>query len=939
MTVSSVRRSSLRLLLVAAALATLTACPSTTVDSVLGVEIVLPSSTTLVVGNTVTLRATVKVTGNAAKEVIWTSSDPVVASIDEATGTVTALNPGSTEVTATSKSNLTKHATITLHVVMYDSVVSVTIDEPLGTLFRPGDAGVLTASVEVTGNAADTVTWASTQPEVVSIDEETGEFATHDVGSAEITATSTFDPTHNASITLTVTEEDGVSSVQIDEPASATIDVGDVITLTAVVRTTGSAPDTVRWSSSQTAVAGIDEDTGELTALSLGVTVITATSTFAPTMSDSVTITVSGVQEVSIDSPASTTVDVGEDITLTATVTVTGSASQVVSWTSSAPGVATIDPASGQLTGIAPGTATVTAASVENPALTDSVTMTVRGVTAVEIVPPPSTVIDVSGTVTLSATVTAFGGASTAVTWASSDALVASVNPGTGTVTGLAAGTTTITATTTGTPSRQASIGITVRGVLGVSIDPPASTSIEVGNQAVFVAQVAVVGGAASSVVWTTTDPTVATVSGAGVLTANRPGSTEVVATSTADPSKSDHLLLTVTPWQKQIGTAEADRATAVAVDSAGSSYVVGWTEGGILGQDSEDLADAFVMKVLPGGSVDWVRQFGTNRNDMAYAVAVDGAGNVLVAGQSAGGLVPEANVGHFNAFLRKYSSSGVHLWTHQFSANVDTTAFGVAADSDGNIVVVGRTAGDLQGTNLGGNDAFARMYSSDGTIKWTQQFGSASDDEAVSVALLPDTVFIAGITDGSLPGHVNAGNTDVFVLRLDASTGNTVWTTQFGTVNGDYNHGVVVASDGKVVIAGNTYGPLEAGAPGSGDAYVAKYEPTDGSLIWRRQFGTSATDVGYGLATAANGDIFVVGSTQGSLGGPNAGGADVYARRFDPAGTVVDTVQFGSSENETPTGVGADQYGNVIVVGYTAGGLAGANLGGDDVFIAKYGL
>ena len=92
----------------------LAACGTTVPPSVTSVKID-QGSKTLVVGQTLTLTATVKVLGGAATTVTWKSSDAAVASIDK-NGKVTALKAGTAKMTATSTVDKTKTAAVTITV-------------------------------------------------------------------------------------------------------------------------------------------------------------------------------------------------------------------------------------------------------------------------------------------------------------------------------------------------------------------------------------------------------------------------------------------------------------------------------------------------------------------------------------------------------------------------------------------------------------------------------------------------------------------------------------------------------------------------------------------------------------------------------------------------------------------------------------------------------
>jgi hypothetical protein len=92
--------------------------------------------------------------------------------------------------------------------------------------------------------------------------------------------------------------------------------------------------------------------------------------------------------------------------------------------------------------------------------------------------------------------------------------------------------------------------------------------------------------------------------------------------------------------------------------------------------------------------------------------------------------------------------------------------------------------------------------------------------------------------------------------------------------------------------------------------------------------FGSSGYDYGEDVAISAKiGAVFVTGSTTGSLDGPNRGGSDGYVRRYNRSGGVVWKRQFGTSENDSATGIAIDEDANVYVVGRT----------GNNAFIRKF--
>ena len=266
--------------------------------------------------------------------------------------------------------------------------------------------------------------------------------------------------------------------------------------------------------------------------------------------------------------------------------------------------------------------------------------------------------------------------------------------------------------------------------------------------------------------------------------------------------------------WTKQFGSPESDRALGVAVDATGNVYVAGKTWGALPGQVDAGPADAFLRKYGAGGDEVWTRQFGSSEPDSASGVAVDGEGNVYVAGWTGGALPDQVSGGREDAFLRKYAPGGTELWTRQLGyPDSSDGASSVAVDVEGNVYIAGYTdradrgdrnaflrkydsAGEVLwsrigetfnwassvvvdgeanvyvvGSTAGGKvmgDALLRKYSSTGEELWTRQFGSPQDDSGIGVALNREGhVYVAGYTQGAMPGQTYSGMRDGFVVQL----------------------------------------------------------------------------------------------------------------------------------------------------------------------------
>jgi hypothetical protein len=323
--------------------------------------------------------------------------------------------------------------------------------------------------------------------------------------------------------------------------------------------------------------------------------------------------------------------------------------------------------------------------------------------------------------------------------------------------------------------------------------------------------------------------------------------------------------------------------ALALAVDGTSNIILAGHSGGTLPGQTNAGLDDAWVRKLSPAGTEMWTHEFGSPEPDWAFGVAADASANVIVAGGASSALPGQTRVGLEDAFVRKFTPEGTELWTSQFGTPSNDRAWAVAVDGAGNIFIAGHTEGTMPGqTSAGLDDCFVRKLSPAGTELWTRQFGSPAQDRATAVTTdEAGNVIVAGYTYGPMPGQTYVGAWDAFVTKFSPE-GVALWTSQFGTLLSDEVFGVAVDRTGTIFAAGNTEGSLPGQtSAGAWDAFVRAFSPS-GAGLWTLQFGSPATDEAVGVALDSSGNIFVAGNTMGALPGQsNAGDWDSFVVRL----------------------------------------------------------
>jgi hypothetical protein len=345
-----------------------------------------------------------------------------------------------------------------------------------------------------------------------------------------------------------------------------------------------------------------------------------------------------------------------------------------------------------------------------------------------------------------------------------------------------------------------------------------------------------------------------------------------------------------------------------------------------------DSLGDPWLALYDGSGNLLWIHSLVQAQN--AVAVAPDGSGGVYVGGYTNGNF-GGPSAGFTDAWLARYDNAGIQLWARQFGTTGADSLFRVASDGSGGAYVGGSTNRSMgSGPNAGLNDAWFARYDGSGNQLWIRQIGTSDWDIMSAVSLAPNGVYVGGYTHGNLGGP-NAGIRDIWLARYDGA-GNQVWIRQFGTNDWDNVHGGTPDETGGVFITGSTDGNLGGLNAGFSDTWVARYDSA-GNQVWIRQFGSIGGDDRSAIAPDGAGGVYLSGTTSGNLGGPNAGILDGWLARYDKAGNALWLVQFGTPEEDFADAVASDGSGGAFVGGITHGTLGGPSAGKADAWLARY--
>ena len=371
-------------------------------------------------GNTLTLKATVTPTILTDKSVTWKSSNTKVATVSTG-GEVKGVKAGTATITCTSKATgFSATCKVTVGYVKLDKTEAVI--EKTKTL-------TLTPTVYPSSLEDKSVKWKSSNTKVVTVS-TAGELKGVKAGTATITCTSN---ATGLSTTCKVT----VGYVKLDK-TEAIIKKGKTLTLKPTVYPSALEDKSVKWKSSNTAVATVTS-TGKVKGVKTGTATITCTSV-ATGLSTTCEVLVGNV----VLNKYTANLKKGKTVTLKATVYPSSLEDRSVTWKSSDTKIATVT-SSGKVKGIGYGTATITCTSVAT-GLSRTCQVTVGDV----ILDKTEATVKKGKTVTLTPTVYPSTLEDKSVTWESSDKSVATVTTA-GKVKGVKAGTVTITCTSNAT--------------------------------------------------------------------------------------------------------------------------------------------------------------------------------------------------------------------------------------------------------------------------------------------------------------------------------------------------------------------------------------------------------------------------------------------------------------------------------------------------------
>ncbi len=169
--------------------------------------------------------------------------------------------------------------------------------------------------------------------------------------------------------------------------------------------------------------------------------------------------------------------------------------------------------------------------------------------------------------------------------------------------------------------------------------------------------------------------------------------------------------------FQKTWGGAQNDYGSGIAVDSGDNVYLTGYTYSFAV---TPGVASVFLLKYDPSGNLLFQKTWGGTQSDYGFGIAVDSAGNVYLTGSS-----NSFGGGQSKVFLLKFDSSGNQLFLKTWGGLKGDYGYAVAVDGSGNIYIAGYTYSF--GPNRQGVNLFLLKYDLSGSLLFQRAYGGGA--------------------------------------------------------------------------------------------------------------------------------------------------------------------------------------------------------------------
>jgi len=324
--------------------------------------------------------------------------------------------------------------------------------------------------------------------------------------------------------------------------------------------------------------------------------------------------------------------------------------------------------------------------------------------------------------------------------------------------------------------------------------------------------------------------------------------------------------------WQKTYGGPEDEEGASSIQQTRDGGYIVA---GGTTSFGAVD-GDSWVLKLHPNGTVAWQRTYGGTGDDIAGHIQQTSDGGYIMAGGT-----NSFGAGGSDFWVLKLNPFGGVAWQKTYGGTGDEGASSIQQTTDGGYIVAGETNSFGAG---GRGDFWVLKLNPDGTVDWERTYGGESDDYAFAIRQTSDGGYIvAGVTYSFGTGG------DIMVLKLNPD-GTVAWQKTYGGSDWDwaYSYSIWQTTDGGYIVAGET----KSFGAGNTDILILKLDAS-GNIVWQRTYGGGGFESASPIQQTTDGGYIVAGRTD-SFGAGGRG--DFWVLKLDVNGEIPDCAPMGTS-------------------------------------------
>ena len=439
------------------------------------------------------------------------------------------------------------------------------------------------------------------------------------------------------------------------------------------------------------------------------------------------------------------------------------------------------------------------------------------------------------------------------------------------------------------------------------------------------------------------------------------------------DPTQAMIIDPLVRVWGTYYGGEGVEYSWACETDTQNNCYISGSTNSSNAIASSgthliifKGINDAFLTKFNSFGARIWGTYYGGSDDDFGAECSLDSFGNIYLCGgtKSLTGIATVAsyqpvyggndffgNAFPGDAFLVKFNSFGVRIWSTYFGGTGFDYSWSCSTDLSDNIYMSGTTSSSTSIATIdshqesfaaGVEDGFLVKFDSQGNRIWSTYYGGDGVDGSYdcktdilnNVYLTGETWSTSNIATTSSHQSLLNGESDSYLVKFD-SNGVRLWGTYYGGSKADGILSCMVDEQGNIYSNGGTWssdfiatmGSYQPNLKGEADQFIVKMN-SNGERIWGTYYGGLGEDLAAtdGMIIDAE-NIYLVGETNSLDGISTTDG-------FITSNTLLGDPRNGYFSNFTTDG--AFVYGTYISDNATSG-IYGIAKNGNEIYVCGH--